>query len=98
MPCLKAHVDYPGGASETSTLLATPSDAGPTSNTRWRLGISLAVVSGLLFTGNNFMIQYYDVNAFEILLVRSVLQTIVLGMIAANSGAGGLLPSTWIAR
>ena len=62
-------------------------------NRKWRIGICLAVLSGVLFTATNFLIQYYDVNAFEILMVRSVLQTVILGLIVFNSN-GALIPQS----
>ena len=48
----------------------------------WRIGLTLALTSGLLFTANNFLIQYYEVDPLEMLLVRSVIQSIVLGTVA----------------
>ena len=51
----------------------------------WRLGLALAVISGLLHTATNFFVQYFGVNAVEVLLVRSVVQTLVLGIIAGTS-------------
>jgi drug/metabolite transporter (DMT)-like permease len=50
----------------------------------WRSGLVLAVISGILFTGNNFFIQYFEVNGLEILLVRSVIQSIIMGVILTN--------------
>jgi hypothetical protein len=47
---------------------------------RWQFGLFLAVTSGLLFTANNFLIQYFRIGALEILLVRSVVQVFVLGL------------------
>ena len=40
----------------------------------WKLGLFLAMASGVLFTGNNCMIQYFQVDPLEILLVRSLFQ------------------------
>ena len=40
----------------------------------WKLGLFLALASGVLFTGNNCMIQYFQVDPLEILLVRSLFQ------------------------
>jgi hypothetical protein len=40
----------------------------------WRIGLTLAIASGLLFTATNFLIQYFAVEALEILLVRSLFQ------------------------
>ena len=40
----------------------------------WALGVALATISGFIFCANNFLIQYYEIGALEILLVRSALQ------------------------
>ena len=42
----------------------------------WKLGLFLALASGVLFTGNNCMIQYFQVDPLEILLVRSLFQVL----------------------
>ena len=42
----------------------------------WRVGLFLALASGILFTSTNFMIQYFEVEALEILLVRSIFQVL----------------------
>ena len=47
----------------------------------WKIGLLMAFLSGTLFTVNNFFIQYFEVNAIEMLLVRSGLQSVVLGAI-----------------
>ena len=40
----------------------------------WKFGVFLAMTSGVLFTGNNCLIQYFKVNPLELLLVRSTFQ------------------------
>lgn len=50
----------------------------------WKLGLVLAGISGILFTANNFLIQYFEVDSLEMLLVRSVVQVVVLGIIVAS--------------
>ncbi|TRY71642.1 hypothetical protein TCAL_03122 [Tigriopus californicus] len=50
----------------------------------WKLGLALAGISGVLFTANNFLIQYFEVDSLEMLLVRSVVQVVVLGIIVAS--------------
>merc|ERR1711993_185689 len=45
----------------------------------WKFGVFLAMTSGVLFTGNNCLIQYFKVNPLELLLVRSTFQAIILG-------------------
>jgi len=45
------------------------------------LGVTLAILSGLLFTFTNFLFQYLKMNPTEALAVRSVLQILLLGTI-----------------
>ena len=40
-------------------------------------GIVLALVSGTLFTANNFLVNLYSVSACHLVLVRSLLQMLV---------------------
>lgn len=40
----------------------------------WRLGLFLAVLSGIFFTATSIMVQYFKVPAMEIFLVRSIFQ------------------------
>ena len=40
-------------------------------------GIVLALVSGILFTANNFMVNRYSVSACHLVLVRTLLQMLV---------------------
>ena len=40
-------------------------------------GILLALVSGVLFTANNFVVNQYDVSACHLVLARSLLQVLV---------------------
>ena len=56
-----------------------------TGDSGWKpLGFVLAVISGLLFTANNFLVQYLAVDAAEMLIVRSITQSLVLGLIVAS--------------
>ena len=50
------------------------------------LGIFLAAISGILFTVNNFLFQYLDLNVTDMLLTRSGMQTAVLGLILVVTG------------
>ena len=59
----------------------------------WKFGIVLVSLSGILHTANNFLIQFFEVDALELLLVRSAAQAVVLGLIAATADSN-LLPST----
>ena len=59
------------------------------------VGWFLAIVSGLLFTANNFFVKLLKMDAAEVLLVRSALKTVVLGLVLSAPGAPSLLPSTW---
>ena len=38
-----------------------------------------------MFTSNNFFVKYYDIDALEMLLVRSALQTILMAIIIVVS-------------
>ena len=38
-----------------------------------------------MFTSNNFFVKYYDIDALEMLLVRSALQTILMAVIIVVS-------------
>jgi len=49
-------------------------------------GIILAALSGVLFTANNFFFQYLGLNVTDMLLSRSAMQTVVLGMILVVTG------------
>ena len=40
----------------------------------WKLGLFLAILSGIFFTASSIMIQYFNVMAMGIFLIRSVLQ------------------------
>ena len=44
----------------------------------WKLGLVLAILSGIFFTATSIMIQYFQVPAMEIFLVRSIFQVIIL--------------------
>ena len=45
------------------------------------LGWFLAIFSGILFTATNFFVKYFSIDAIEMLLVRSVLQTVLMALI-----------------
>lgn len=49
--------------------------------TDWLLGWFLAIISGVLFTANNFFVKYLSVDAIEMLLMRSAMQTVLLGIV-----------------
>ena len=61
---------------------------------QWAQGWVLAVVSGLLFTTNNFFVKFLDIDAAEMLLVRCGLQAAVLGLVIATSSHERLVPSS----
>ena len=87
--------------TERSSLLPTsvgntmgaPSSSISTPSHAWKFGIVLVSLSGILHTANNFLIQFFEVDALELLLVRSAAQAVVLGLIAATADSN-LLPST----
>ena len=93
------------GATETTRLLPTRVDDDSSCISRvavqrWssQIGIALAVLSGFLFTANNFLVQYFAIGALEMLLVRSVVQVNMMGLWVAVRGTS-LSPSansTWI--
>ena len=56
--------------------------------------MALATFSGFLFTANNFLIQYYEVGALEILLIRSALQFNLVGIVAGIAGTT-ILPESF---
>ena len=98
------HRNDRNGATETTRLLPTRVDDSTSydsvSMQRWSLqiGIALATLSGFLFTANNFLVQYFKIGALEMLLVRSVVQVNLIGLIAVIRGTS-LSPvtfSTWI--
>jgi len=45
------------------------------------LGWCLAVLSGILFTANNFFVKYFTIDAIEMLMVRSSLQTALMALV-----------------
>ncbi|XP_023321638.1 uncharacterized protein LOC111696300 [Eurytemora carolleeae] len=53
-------------------------DHAPSSNLDWLLGWFLAIISGVLFTANNFFVKYLSLEALEMLTIRSSMQTIVI--------------------
>lgn len=66
----------------------------------WRLGLFLAVLSGIFFTATSIMVQYFKVPAMEIFLVRSIFQVSFFDQIkkylfTAQGGAISVL--SWIA-
>ena len=57
----------------------------PLERRRGLFGWVLAILSGIMFTSNNFFVKYYDIDALEMLLVRSALQTILMTVIIVAS-------------
>jgi len=56
------------------------------------IGLLLAAFSGILFTVNNFLFQYFSLNVSDMLLTRSGMQTAVLGLILVVTGCNNFLP------
>ena len=54
---------------------------GPSGGAKICLGVTLAILSGLIYTFTNFLFQYLKMNPTEALAVRSVLQILLLGTI-----------------
>ena len=94
------------GATETTRLLPTRVDDSTRNNSVYmrmqrcslQIGVILATLSGFFFTANNFLVQFFEIGAFEMLLVRSVVQVNVIGLIAAIRGTSLSTAtfSTWI--
>jgi len=62
------------------------------------IGLVLATISGVLFTVNNFLFQYFDLNLTDMFLARSGLQTAMLGLILLFTGCSNFLarsPLDW---
>jgi len=53
--------------------------------TDWLLGWFLAIISGVLFTANNFFVKYLTIDPIEMLLMRSGLQAVVLTIIIMST-------------
>jgi len=62
-----------------------PEDATRTRD--WMLGWFLAIISGVLFTANNFFVKYLSVDPLEMLIIRSGLQTVLImfGLISTKT-------------
>jgi len=61
------------------------------------LGLCLAFISAILFTGNNFLFQYLRNNATDMLLIRGILQISTLGtVILFTSCCKRIFPTTLI--
>jgi len=58
------------------------------------VGLVLATISGVLFTVNNFLFQYFNLNLTDMFLARSGLQTAVLGLILLFTGCTEFLART----
>jgi len=56
------------------------------------VGILLAFSSGILFTGNNFLFQYYHLNATDMLMSRSAMQGVLLGFVLILTGCSASQP------
>ena len=65
-----------------------PPVEGQSFSSRWRslFGLILAFVSGLIFTGNNCVIQTFSLDFAETLLIRSSVQVIFIGLILLIKG------------
>lgn len=59
----------------------------PSRNRDWILGWFLAIISGVLFTANNFFVKFLNIDALEMLLIRSGMQTllILIGIITTRT-------------
>ena len=80
--------------TSVATTMGASSSSSSTPSHAWKFGLVLVSLSGILHTANNFLIQFFEVDALELLLVRSAAQAVVLGLIAATATDSNLLPST----
>ena len=60
-------------------------ETSPRTSSRWLLGWLLAILSGILFTANNFLVKFYTIEAVDMLLVRSGLQTVLLALVIGEN-------------
>jgi len=58
------------------------------------IGLILATLSGVLFTVNNFLFQYFELNLTDMFLVRSGLKAAVLGLVLVLTGCSNFLART----
>jgi len=58
------------------------------------IGLILATISGVLFTVNNFLFQYFNLNLTDMFLARSGLQTAVLGLVLLFTGCSKFIART----
>jgi len=58
------------------------------------IGLILATLSGVLFTVNNFLFQYFELNLTDMFLVRSGLKAAVLGLVLLLTGCSNFLART----
>jgi len=56
------------------------------------IGLLLATFSGILFTVNNFLFQYFSLNVTDMLLARSGLQAAILGLVLIVTGCTNFIP------
>ena len=89
--------------TERSSLLPTsvgsamgaPSSSSPAPSQAWKFGIVLVSLSGILHTANNFLIQFFEVDALELLLVRlSFVTSAPLEPLVMSAAKGDLPPSS----
>ena len=73
--------------SDLDPIIVQSEESSP-NNQRFKsiLGITLALASGLIFTANNCLIQTFELDFSDALLVRSLAQIILLAIICAYKG------------
>ena len=55
-------------------------------------GLLLAFFSGVLFTINNFLFQYFELNVTDMLLTRSAMQAGIVGLVVIVTGCSSFWP------
>jgi len=57
------------------------------------VGLAMATISGILFTVNNFLFQFFSLNVTNMLLTRSSMQVAILGLILIVTGCTNVKPN-----
>jgi len=59
------------------------------------LGSFWLFFSGVLFTVNNFLFQYFEPNVTDLLLTRSAMQAVIVGLVVILSGCSSFWPENY---
>ncbi len=78
--------------NHVEVIVKSTEEESKSSKSKLILGLILALASGTIFTINNGLIQNFNVNPTDNLLVRSVVQILVLGLIICYQDKGQFWP------